>query len=187
MMMFLDWRFILRLLMSLLTRFSSCHCIFVVHNKLLFLGAAYIFMGTYLLECNIIASLALLLVVLIKRAFVFSEHLLQTWLSWKLGGFTCNFWQRLRWHGCGRGCCIMGDNWCRLGQWWKRSLGCLHKEEGLRGSNGEGFWVEGIEKGVHKSTSLLNFEILLWKVRNHLILQRIVEIVKLIKHPLQSI
>jgi hypothetical protein len=50
----------------------------MVHNKLLFLWAAYIFMGTYLLESNIVGSLALLLVMLIERAFVLPEHLLQT-------------------------------------------------------------------------------------------------------------
>jgi len=71
--------------MSLLARLSSSHCVFIVHNKLLFLWAADVFIRTYLLESNIVGSLALLLVVLIKRAFVLSEHLLC--LSWRELGF----------------------------------------------------------------------------------------------------
>lgn len=51
--------------MSLLARLSSTNCVFIVHNKLLFLWAADVFIRTYLLESNIVGSLALLLVVLI--------------------------------------------------------------------------------------------------------------------------
>jgi hypothetical protein len=62
--------------MSLLARLASSHCVFIMDDKLLFLWAGDVFMGTYLLECNIVESLGLLLVVLIKRTFVLSEHLL---------------------------------------------------------------------------------------------------------------